>query len=91
MKLRNLLVLAASALALAACETVNLEAYADASNKLDPDCYKNVNIKVTPVILGFWIVPVVSGDYQKTCNKDQAPGAAPPLAVGHLIAPDGPP
>lgn len=71
MTLRTL-ILAGCALALTGCQTFSLEDYAAAANELDPDCYKNVHIDVKPLLLPGWIVPVVSGSYDKVCNADKA-------------------
>jgi hypothetical protein len=78
------LLIAAAALSLGACQSFTLEEYAAAANDLDPDCYKNVDLKLTPVIMGFWIIPVITGEYQKTCNRDQGPQGGP-ANVGRVV------
>jgi hypothetical protein len=75
----KLLILAAAAVSLSACQTFTLEDYAKAANDLDPNCYKNVHLEVTPVLMGPWVVPVIGGRYDKVCNPGQnAPVPAAP-------------
>jgi hypothetical protein len=65
------LLLAGCALALAGCQTFSLEDYAKAANDLDPNCYKNVHLEVTPIVMGVWVIPVIGGRYDKVCNPGQ--------------------
>lgn len=67
-------------LTLPACQSMGgLEGFVKAANELDPDCYKDVDIKITPMLLLGWAVPVPSGSYRKVCN--------PPAALVGLLAP----
>lgn len=85
--MKRLITLAACAVAvsLSACATFDPAAFAKAANDLDPGCYKHVEIKATPMLLFGWAVPVVGGEYVKTCNPGQAAPASPAVAVGTLI------
>jgi hypothetical protein len=66
-------------LALAGCQSFSLEEYAAAANDLDPTCYKNIHLEVTPIVMGVWVVPVIGGRYDKVCNPGQnAPAPAAP-------------
>lgn len=67
---------AALPVALCGCASFDLAAYAEAANQLDPGCYKNVHLDVRPLLLPGWVVPVVSGTYDKTCNPDQGTASA---------------
>lgn len=71
---RSLHILAlGAALALSGCATAFDPAkFAAAANDLDPNCYKHVEITVTPMLVFGWAVPIPSGRYVKTCNPDQA-------------------
>lgn len=62
---------AAAALALGGCQTFSLKEYAEAANDLDEGCGKLVDITVTPMMAGFWVIPVVSGRYVKACEPAQ--------------------
>lgn len=78
--MRKLVFALAVAATLAGCATPSLEQYAKAANDLDPGCGKRVHLSVTPVIVGAWVVPVVGGTYDKSCNPDQfGPSASPPV------------
>ena len=74
--MKTFLVILAS-LALASCQTFTLEEYAKAANDLDPTCYKNIHLEVTPIVMGVWVVPVIGGRYDKVCNPDQAASPSP--------------
>lgn len=87
MKRLHLAALAAACLTLAACQSFSLEEYANAANTLDPDCGKKVDLELTPVIMGFWVIPVIGGSYHKSCHKEQFDGAAAPTPRPILGAP----
>lgn len=74
--------LAAVCLPLVACQSVDLEAYARGANDLDPGCFKDVDVQVTPVFALGWVIPVVTGRYRKTCNPDQAIAPQPVVVRG---------
>lgn len=85
--MRKSIALAALALAsmsLSACASTDVAALAQAANELDPGCYKNVDIRATPILLFGWPVPVVSVQYNKVCNPSQAKAEAP--AAGGVVA-----
>lgn len=83
--MRNLMRVGAAVAAcalLAGCQSFSLADYAEAANDLDPGCYKDVDVRATPMVIMGWVLPVVSGSYRKVCNADQAPAGAPgPQAV----------
>lgn len=86
MILRTLAV-AAAALILSACQTASFADYAKAANDLDPGCYKDVQLQVTPILIFGWPLPVVAGTYRKVCNPEQAPQASlirPGVVVGGI-------
>lgn len=86
MKLYTMCCLGLALVALGGCATPSLEKYAEAANELDPDCYKNVHIQVTPFVLMGYVVPVVGGTYDKVCNPEKAPATVPaPLSVGQVL------
>lgn len=74
-----------AALSLGACQTFTLEEYAQAANDLDPKCGKRIHLEVTPIIIGFWVIPVISGSYDKSCNPDQFGAPLAPLVPGRVL------
>lgn len=72
--MRALLVMIA--MALAGCQTMSLQEYAEAANTLDPGCAKKVQVDVRPVLIFGWPIPIVSGSYTKECTGREA---NPPL------------
>jgi hypothetical protein len=78
----------ALALGLGGCQSFSLEDYAKAANTLDPECGKKVHLELTPIIMGFWVIPVIGGSYDKSCNPDQFDGSQPsraPLIPGKKV------
>lgn len=76
--------IATACLALTACQHgLSLEEYADAANKLDPDCGKLVHVELIPMLMFGWVVPVVKGTYDKACHVEQFNRS--PVGVGSVI------
>lgn len=50
-----------------------LDGYADAANKLDPDCYKKVHAEIMPLIMPWGPLPFLSGSYDKLCHPELGP------------------
>jgi hypothetical protein len=88
--MRKIALAASVAIALAGCATPSLEQYAKAANDLDPGCGKRVHLSVTPVIVGAWVVPVIGGTYDKSCNPDQFnPSPPTPTNAGPFVPQPG--
>jgi hypothetical protein len=88
MTMKALTILAvAGALALGGCQTMSFAEYAAAANTLDPDCDKDVTVTATPMLIFGFPVPVIAGEYRKSCKRNpQAPvQPTPALQSGGVL------
>lgn len=60
-----------------------LTAYADAANKLDPDCAKDLQVNLLPMLTPWGPVPFVTGSYRKGCHLEQFQNQ--PVKVGATL------
>lgn len=66
-------ILAASmALMLGGCITPDLSKWADATTKHGSGCYERKTVKVRPMLVFGWPVPLVDYDYEMVCNGPEA-------------------
>jgi hypothetical protein len=86
MKLRILTTTATAAVlafCLSACATFDPSKYTEAFGSYDEGCYKRTSVKVVPMLIGVWPVPIATIDHEKICNPEVAQRPAP-VAAGQV-------
>lgn len=79
----------AAALGLSGCNTTDLAALINSSDS-NPECYKDVRVQVTPMMLFGYVIPIIAGTYVKTCHPEKASGAQPTfINPGQIVVPVG--
>lgn len=70
--MRKLILTAVCAVALSGCATTDVAALMQAAEAYDKDCYKRTEVKVVPMLVFGWPIPIISADHVKVCNPEMA-------------------
>lgn len=80
---------ACAALALAGCASLDLDKWAEATAKHGAGCYERKVVKVRPMLVFGWPVPLADYDYEMVCNGGERPASGQSVAVvqpGQVLA-----